>query len=135
LLNPRVLDTTVASLLLDRHSLLNAYRPFLEGASLILSFQTVAEMRFGALKAGWGEKRKQQLEQFFGSFYLMPYSDPLGTVWAEIMFEARKNGSRLETGDGWIAATARHLNAPSVTHDQDFSERSCPSVTVYRVDL
>jgi predicted nucleic acid-binding protein len=50
------------------------------------------------------------------------------------MHDARKRGSRLETGDGWIAATAKFLNAPLVTHDQDFSARACPSITVYRVE-
>jgi predicted nucleic acid-binding protein len=72
-----VLDTTIASLMLDRHALLDAYRPFLEGASLVLSFQTVAEMRFGSLKANWGEKRKQELERFIEAFYIVSYSDAL----------------------------------------------------------
>ncbi len=29
------------------------YQPHLEGRRLVLSFQTVAELRFGALNAGW----------------------------------------------------------------------------------
>src|SRR5207249_10447251 len=60
--------STVASLLLDRSPFLAPYRPHLENASLLLSFQTVAEMRFGALKANWGEERKRDLESFFTAF-------------------------------------------------------------------
>jgi tRNA(fMet)-specific endonuclease VapC len=130
-LNPCVLDTTVASLLLDRSPLLALYRPYLENASLCLSFQTVAEMRFGALKANWGANRKRSLEQFFTSFQLVVYTDQLSAHWAEIMYVARRAGRRLETGDAWIAATARYLNAPLLAHDKDFSPEACPSIVIF----
>jgi predicted nucleic acid-binding protein len=104
----------------------------LENASLVLSFQTIAEMRFGALKANWGEPRRSRLEEFFASFYILEYTDQLATCWAEIMHEARRVGRRLEAGDAWIAATARYLDAPLLTDDKDFSVEACPSITVYR---
>jgi tRNA(fMet)-specific endonuclease VapC len=129
-LNPCVLDTTVASLLLDRSPLLALYQPHLEHASLCLSFQTVAEMRFGALKANWGTRRKRSLEQFFTAFHLVVYTDQLSVHWAEVMYEARQAGRRLEAGDAWIAATARYLNAPLLAHDKDFSPAACPSIVV-----
>jgi tRNA(fMet)-specific endonuclease VapC len=131
LLNPCVLDTTIASLMLARSPLLALYQPHLVNASLILSFQTVAEMRYGALKANWGEERSQNLEQFFTFFDLALYTDDLATHWAQIMFDARRAGRRLEAGDAWIAATASLLNAPLLTHDKDFSPLACPSVSVF----
>jgi len=95
--------------MLARSPLLALYQPHLVHASLVLSFQTVAEMRYGALKAHWGEERSQNLEQFFSFFDLALYTDDLATHWAQIMFDARQAGRRLEAGDAWIAATASLL--------------------------
>jgi len=61
-LNNVVLDTTVASMMLNQNPLLALYYVHLLNASWLISFQTVAEMRFGALKANWGTARQQQLE-------------------------------------------------------------------------
>ena len=130
MLNPGVLDTTVASLLLNRNPLLSLYQPYLEDASLCISFQTVAEMRLGALLAKWGESRKQDLELFLSAFNLIVYSDELCDCWAIVMNEARQVGRRREAGDAWIAATAKLLDAPLITHDRDFSLAACPSITI-----
>jgi tRNA(fMet)-specific endonuclease VapC len=132
LLNPRVLDTTVASLLLARSPRLRPYEPHLQNALLVLSFQTVAEMRFGALTANWGRARRRSLEEFSTVFHVLGCTDGLATHWAEVMHGARQVGRRLEAGDAWIAATARYLNAPLLTHDSDFSPEACPSIVVYR---
>ena len=45
MINPRVLDTTIASFLLNRNSLIQLYHPHIEGATPVISFQTAAEMR------------------------------------------------------------------------------------------
>ncbi len=127
-----VLDTTVVSLILNRNPLLVLYLLHLQNATWLISFQTVAEMRFGARKAGWGASRQQDLERFLQRFQVVPSTDPLATCWAEVKLESQRAGLRLEAGDAWIAATARLLNAPLLTHDRDFSPQSCPSVTVYR---
>jgi predicted nucleic acid-binding protein len=131
-LKPVVLDTSVASLLLSNSPPLLRYTPYFENASLAISFQTVAEMRFGALKANWGEPRRQALEQFFRRFAIIGYDDRLASCWAEIMYDAANVGKRLEAGDAWIAATAKYLNAPLLTHDKDFAMEACPSITIYR---
>jgi tRNA(fMet)-specific endonuclease VapC len=125
-----VLDTTVASLLLSRSPLLSLYQSYLQNASLCINFQTVAEMRFGALRAGWGAARKRNLELFLSAFNLVVYSDALADHWPQMMDEARRAGRRLEAGDAWIAATARLLSAPLLTHDRDFSPGACPSIIV-----
>lgn len=125
-----VVDTTVASLMLNDRPQLSPYQPHLLGASVYISFQTVAEMRFGALNKRWGIRRKQQLETFLAPFTIIGYTDALADCWAIIMQEARQAGRRLETGDGWIAATALLLNAPLLTHDKDFDAQACPSIAV-----
>jgi predicted nucleic acid-binding protein len=106
-----VLDTSIASLLLNKSPALIPYTPYFDNALLAISFQTVAEMRFGALKAQWAELRRQGLEQFMQRFAIVGYDDRLASCWAEIMHDAAKVGRRLEAGDAWIAATAKYLRA------------------------
>lgn len=61
---PVVIDTGVFGARLTRgtKSLAAAYRPLRDGRPAIISFVTVAELRFGAKLAGWGQTRLQQLE-------------------------------------------------------------------------
>ncbi len=129
--NARVLDTSVASLVLNKSPALAPYVPYFANATLAISFQTVGEMRFGALKADWGATRRATLETFFRRFAVVRYHDRLVSCWAEIMNDAARIGRRLEAGDAWIAATARYLNAPLLTHDKDFAAAACPSITIY----
>lgn len=37
-------------------------RSVIDGRSVVVSFVTITEMRFGAIKAGWGELRQRSLE-------------------------------------------------------------------------
>jgi predicted nucleic acid-binding protein len=127
-----VLDTTITSILFEKKPATALYAPHLTGKSLTICFQTVAEMRYGALKAGWGTHRAAALETFLSTFYLVPYSDQLAHSWAEVMLDAQRIGRRLEAGDAWIAATARRLSAPLFTDDKDLSPEACPSITIYR---
>lgn len=48
------------------------------------------------------------------------------------MLDAQRVWQRLEDGDAWIAATAKYLKAPLLTHDKDFDVSACPSLTIYR---
>jgi predicted nucleic acid-binding protein len=51
----RVVDTSVASFMLDDLPELDRYRTELSlGVVVYVSFQTVAELRFGALNRRWG---------------------------------------------------------------------------------
>lgn len=118
--------------LLAGSALLVPYQQHMQGATLFLGFQTVAEMRFGALKANWGASRRQVLEQFFSNFNIILYNDALAFHWVEVMLDAQRVGRRLEAGDGWIVAPAKYLNAPLLTHDKDFDPSACPSLTIYR---
>ncbi len=46
----------------------------MRGSELILSFMTIAELRMGAISAGWGNRRRLLLEQFIQHFELV-YAD------------------------------------------------------------
>jgi len=61
---PVIVDTGVfgARLTPRGRSLASAYRPLLEGRPAIISFITVAELRYGARLAGWGPDRLARLD-------------------------------------------------------------------------
>jgi predicted nucleic acid-binding protein len=65
---PVVIDTGVFGARLTRRTrpLADAYRPLREGRPAVISFVTVAELRFGAKLAGWGPARLQRLEYELG---------------------------------------------------------------------
>jgi predicted nucleic acid-binding protein len=53
-----VVDTDVASYIFNWHSLGEHYVSVLRGSELILSFMSIAELRMGAISAGWGSRRR-----------------------------------------------------------------------------
>ena len=127
-----VLDTTVASIIFRQLSEAQAILEGLVSTERILSFQTVAEMRFGAEVKGWGLGKRNILEEFISEHTIVHSSDELISCWSMIKMEASKVGRRLESSDAWIAATAKLLDVPLLTQDKDFDEIACPSVTVIR---
>lgn len=116
-----VVDTDVASYIFNWHSLAPKYADALRGSERILSFMTVAELRMGAISAGWGDRRRLLLEQFIHRFELVYADDGLCTVWARIRAEARAAGRALRPQDAWMAATALALDAPlAINNRRDF---------------
>jgi len=113
-----VVDTDVASYILNWHSLAQRYADALRGSELILSFMTIAELRMGAISAGWGGRRRLLLEQFMQRFELVYADNDLCTVWARIRADARAAGRALSPQDAWIAATALALGAPLATNNR-----------------
>jgi len=61
---PVIIDTGVfgARLTPRGRPLAAAYRPLLEGRPAVISFITVAELRYGAKLAGWGPSRLTRLD-------------------------------------------------------------------------
>jgi predicted nucleic acid-binding protein len=88
------------------------------GSDLILSFMTIAELRMGAISAGWSNRRRLLLEQFIRRFELVYADNDLCTVWARIRADARAAGRALSPQDSWIAATALALDAPLATNNR-----------------
>ena len=62
---PVVIDTGVFGAQLTRRTwpLGELYRPFVEGRAALVSFITVAELRFGARLAAWGPQRLRRLDR------------------------------------------------------------------------
>ncbi len=96
------------------------------GHQIFLAAVTVAELRYGALVAGWAEQRRQRLEQSIAATTVVPVSDALLTTAAELRHACRQTGHPLHepvhANDLWIAASAVHVGAPLLTADAVFDD-------------
>ena len=121
-----LVDTGVFSAALSRRrrAMVEVSVARLAGHQMFLAAQTVAELRFGALVAGWGEERCVRLEQAIAAATVVPITDALLHAVAQLRFECRTIGhplaDRTHHADLWIAATAIHLHTPLVTLDGIF---------------
>ena len=116
-----VLDTSVVSLFMRGHGTADYYRGEIEGLRAVISFQTLEESWFGALKNNWGEERRNLLGLHLAQFDVVWPNLELVHIAAGLRAERERAGRRLSTADAWIAATAILLGCPLVSHDKDFS--------------
>lgn len=122
-----VVDTGVFSAALSRRRRAEFDRQvtYLAGKQIFLAASTVAELRYGALLADWGEPRRIRLAQSIETTTVIPVSDALVTTLAEVRFACRRIGHPLadpvHTNDLWIAATAIHTGTALVTADRVFA--------------
>lgn len=129
-----VVDTGLFSdaLLPSREHVVDAYERDLAGRKLVISFQTVAEVRYGAKWRGWGGIRLHAMEQHFAAAIEVPSHAALISEWASLRNACRRSGhafhDKVHTDDLWIAATATLLDLPLVTHDGGF--RGVPGLDV-----
>ena len=120
--SPIVLDTSVVSLLFRGNDPVTYYREQIRGHRLLISFQTLEESWFGAVKNGWSDRRKNTLRQHLDQFEVFWPTLDMVQISAELRSEREKAGRRLNTADAWIAATAILLDCPLASHDRDFSD-------------
>jgi len=112
-----IVDTDIVSYIFKWHPSAPHYIELLAGNEVAISFVTPAEMRFGALEAGWGIRRTNLLERFLSRFMVYYPDDRLCAVWAEIKHESNQKGHPISTHDAWIAATALNLRAALFTNN------------------
>lgn len=124
--NRVVVDTNVfsADLIRRTRSLVEAYRPLLAGRTYVISFQTVAEVRFGARQSGWGPERITRLDRHIGRAEVVWPGPALLSAYVDLRVACWQAGHALgqreHDADRWIAATAVHLGIPLVSHDGIF---------------
>lgn len=104
------------------------------GHQIFLAAVTVSELRYGALVAGWGEARRDRLEQSIRATTVIPVSDRFLSTLAELRFACRRAGhplhDRAHANDLWVAASARHIDVPLLTADNVFSD--APGLTLHQ---
>lgn len=115
-----VLDNSVVSLLMRGDSKAEFYQNSITGKRAVISFQTLEEAWFGAIKAGWGEARRNRLAQRLGQFEVVWPTPEIVRICAHLRTERELAGRRLGIADAWVAATAIMLRCPLVSHDGDF---------------
>ena len=128
-------DTGVLTSALRLGSLLETrYRRHLTGRRLVIATQVVAEARYGALRAGWGDRRLADLERLLGSALVLVPDDLTASTFARVWLACERIGhplhQKVHTGDLWIAATATRWGLPLVSDDRVFEE--CPELTLVR---
>ena len=121
-----VVDTGVfsASLSRKRKSIAATYEKHIAGREIVVAYQTVSEMRFGALVAGWGESRLAELERRIAFAQIAVIDDAIIWTHARLRFACCEAGHALAKAahatDLWIATVAVHLDIPLVTYDNVF---------------
>ncbi len=86
---------------------------------LVLSFATIAELRYGALKVGWGPEKTRALEQKIERYLVVTATDAATRKWAELN---RAFKDQLGVNDLWIAACALAQPEPLPLVTTDLSD-------------
>lgn len=132
---PVVVDTNVYGAELVPNSKLAAlYEPLLVGRPVLISFQTAAELRYGALLRGWGAARLLKLEARINEAEIVHSGPELIDSYARLRAACTRAGHALgqrdHDADRWIAATALRLGVPLVSDDRIFE--GVPGLAVER---
>jgi tRNA(fMet)-specific endonuclease VapC len=120
-----VIDTDVYSARLTPDSpLAQRYESVLVGRAAFLSFQTVAELRYGALLRRWGSARLKRLDAEIARAEIVHTGTDLVRTYVELRVACETMGHALgerdHDADRWIAATALRLGIPLVSNDRIF---------------
>ena len=132
---PIVIDTDVYGAELVPGSKLAAqYEPIIVGRPAFISFQTVAELRFGALLRNWGEARLRKLDGRIAAAETVHTGPDLVAIYARLRVDCERIGhalaQRQHDADRWVAATALRLGIPLVSNDRIFA--NVPGLAVER---
>jgi tRNA(fMet)-specific endonuclease VapC len=69
------------------------------------------------LSVAGGAVRKADLAQHLTKYIVLPANRELCTKWAEVSWEARRQGRPIQTADAWIAASALYYDVPLITNN------------------
>ena len=123
---PIAVDTVIISWLLSRSPQVQPYQPYLTGRQFVISFITVAELRYGAAKGNWGDPRKQKLEERLAAMRIVIPDNDLVNTYVAMRVQCERAGHGLQgkehEADRWIAATAIRYGLQLVSDDRIFDE-------------
>lgn len=125
-------DTSVVSSIFSvdgRSKLIELHR---SNAVRAVSVVTVGELRFGQLRARWGETRRRALDDHLMTYVALTVDPSVAEMWARIRQRCLELGRAKRDNDLWIAATARRYDIPLATLDHD--QYDVPGLTVIRED-
>ena len=126
-----VVDTMVLSALLNadrRPERAATFTSLIASRSVVISFATVTELRYGALKAGGGDLRRRGLERDIAQFTVVQPDDQLMAICAELRNTCEQAGhglgQKVHEADRWVAATALRLKVDLISDDAIFMDVS-----------
>lgn len=124
---PAVVDTDVySSELIPGSVLAERYRPLTLGRPTFISFQTAAEIRFGAVLRSWGEARRLRMEVRLAAAETVHSGRELIDVYVLLRADCHRAGhplaQKIHDSDRWVAATALRLDLPLVANDRIFDD-------------
>lgn len=112
-----VIDTDVLSYQFKNDSRARFYDHHLAGQVWVISFMTLAELRWWTRERRWGRPRRDKLVEHLRRVEVYFADSDLCDWWAEVTWRTRRTGRRIEVADAWIAATALALGVPLVTNN------------------
>ena len=117
-----LLDTNIASYVIRKDNIARLYWRELIYQPHTISAMSAAELLLWAKIRQWGKKRQENhIHAYFQQVRILPLTEPIWQLWAELRFTSRQAGRALDVADAFIAATALHYNTPLVTHNaKDF---------------
>ena len=94
------------------------YRSLIGGRLTVVSFVTITELRYGVMRANWGELRRRGLERDLTRLVIVQPDDELMQICAELRASCERDGhglgQKIHEADRWIAATAIMLDVPLI---------------------
>jgi predicted nucleic acid-binding protein len=121
-----VVDTDALSWALDARLLPRSEmsRSLIGGRARVVSFVSVAELRYGALRAEWGDLRLRRLARSLSDLDVVQTEQRLIARCAELRAWASRAGhalgQKIHEADRWVAATALALDLELVAGDGIF---------------
>jgi tRNA(fMet)-specific endonuclease VapC len=116
-----LVDTNVISYIFKGDARASAYQSLIDQTSMLVSFQTVAELEVWTRRDGWGKNRLERFRDYLATFKFVPHSSAISACWVHAKLNTLERGRPMSGEDLWIAATALALQIPLVTHNaEDF---------------
>lgn len=84
---------------------------------IAVSSITVAELRYGAEKSGFGARNMKALEEFIASLVVRDFNDDASRVYANLRVHLERKGTPIGPLDTLIAAHALSLGVTLVTNN------------------
>jgi predicted nucleic acid-binding protein len=124
---PIVIDTDVFSAdLVPGAPLAERYAPIIAGRPALISFHTAAQLRYGALRRGWGQARMLRLEAKIQRAEIVHTGPELVLVYAHLALIATHAAARSRNAHtpptAGSPATAIRLGVPLVSNDKIFRD-------------
>jgi tRNA(fMet)-specific endonuclease VapC len=118
-----LLDTDVFSFFHRGDTRAKPYEADVRERIRCLSFASVGELRFGAIVAGWQERRLRRLEDAIGRTVILPCDDEVTRNWARVRALRHRLGRPIASEDCWVAAVALRHQISLLTHNaRDYAD-------------